>query len=164
MDKLKASPANLVILIAGVVMLIASFLDFNKYSSSSTTVTIGGQTIHVGGVGSVSYSAWSSHYFLIATIPVLLGVLMAAHVALDTFAPTVKLPERPLGFTWTQIHLVFGAQVTLMMLAFLIRDTGPLDKGIGLFLMLLAAIALLVGAILRTREAPNPATPPPPAY
>ena len=31
MDKLKLSTANLVILIAGVVMLIASFLAFNKF-------------------------------------------------------------------------------------------------------------------------------------
>jgi hypothetical protein len=42
-----------------------------------------------------------------------------------------------------------------MMLAFLIQNTSPLDKGIGLFLMLLAAIALLVGAVLRVQEQPT---------
>ena len=35
MDKLKLSTANLVILVAGAVMLIASFLAFNKYSVPS---------------------------------------------------------------------------------------------------------------------------------
>ena len=46
------------------------------------------------------------------------------------------------------------------MLAFLIQDTKPLDKGIGLYLMLLAAIALLVGAFLRMQEQPSGYTPP----
>ena len=40
MDKLKLSTANLVILIAGAVMLIASFLAFNKFSRASVTVGI----------------------------------------------------------------------------------------------------------------------------
>ena len=145
MDKLKASPGNLVILIAGAVMLIASFFAFNKLSV---------------GPFSRSYSAWSSHYFLIATIPALIGIVMAAHVAVTTFAPQVKLPVQVLGLTWTQIHLVLGFQATIMMLAFLIQDTGILDKGIGLFLMLIAAIALLVGAVLRLQEKPAGTTPP----
>ena len=60
----------------------------------------------------------------------------------------------------TQIHLVLGFQATIMMLAFLIQDTSVLSKGIGLFLMLIAAIALLVGAVLRMQEKPTSATPP----
>jgi hypothetical protein len=154
MDKLKLSTANLVILVAGLVMLIASFLAFNKYSRGS--VTIG--NVHIGGT--ISYSAWSSHYFLIATIPALIGIVMAAQVAVAGFAPEVKLPDRVLGLSWTQIHLVLGFQATIMMLAFLIQDTGILDKGVGLFLMLLAAIALLVGAVLRMQERPSGSTPP----
>ena len=82
---------------------------------------------------------------------------MAAHVALLAFAPQVKLPEKVLGLTWTQVYLVLGFQATIMMLAFLIQDTGGLSKGIGLFLMLIAAIALLVGAVLRMQEKTNPA-------
>ena len=145
MDKLKLSTANLVILIAGAVMLIASFLAFNKFSI---------------GPFSRSFSAWSSHYFLIATIPALIGIVMAAQVAVVGFASGVKLPEKVLGLSWTQIHLVLGFQATIMMLAFLVQDTGGYDKGIGLYLMLLAAIALLVGAILRAQETASGATPP----
>jgi len=85
---------------------------------------------------------------------------LAAHVAVVAFAPGVHMPERVLGFTWTQIHLVLGFQATIMMLAFLIQSTTPLDKGIGLFLMLLAAIALLVGAVLRMQEQPSGSAPP----
>jgi hypothetical protein len=143
MDKLKLSTANLVILIAGVVMLIASFLEFNKISL---------------GPFSKSWSAWGTGHFLIATIPALLGIVMAAHVAVVGFAPQVKLPDNVLGFTWTQIHLVLGFQATVMMLAFLIQDSPFGDKGIGLFLMLIAAIALLVGAFLRMQENSAPAT------
>jgi hypothetical protein len=152
MDKLKVSTANIVILVAGVVMLIASFLAFNKISVSGFT----SNGVNFGG-GSKSYSAWSSHFFLIATIPALIGIVMAAQVALAAFAPQVKLPERVLGLTWNQVHIILGFQATIMMLAFLIQSTSPLDKGVGLFLMLIAAIALLVGAVLRMQEKPNPA-------
>jgi hypothetical protein len=151
MDKIKLSTANIVILVAGIVMLIASFLAFLKISAPSFNV--GGQ--HFGG--SISRNAWSSGNFLIATIPALIGIVMAAHVAIVAFAPQVKLPERVLGLTWNQVHLVLGFQATIMMLAFLIRSTGGVDKGIGLFLMLIAAIALLVGAVLRMQEKPDPA-------
>jgi len=152
MDKLKLSTANLVILVAGVVMLIASFLAFVKYSG----VTIG--NVHLRG--SISYSAWSSHLFLIATIPALIGIVMGAQVALAAFAPQVKLPDQVLGLTWTQIHLVLGFQATIMMLAFLIQDNPFGDKGVGLFIMLIAAIALLVGAVLRMQETPSGSAPP----
>jgi len=46
---------------------------------------------------------------------------------------------------------VLAFHVAIMMLAYLIRDKGSLHWGAGFWLMLLAAIALLAGAILRTR-------------
>jgi hypothetical protein len=149
MDKLKLSTANIVILAGGVVMLIASFLAFNKVSIPSFSAN----GVSFGG-GSHSYSAWSSHFFLIATIPALIGIVMAAHVAVTAFAAQVKLPEHVLGLTWNQIHLILGFQATIMMLAFLIENSPFGDKGIGLFLMLIAAIALLVGAVMRMQEKP----------
>jgi len=135
MDKLRTP--NLVILISGAVMLIASFLPFTE-------------------TGSHSSSAWGKYYFLIATIPALLGIAMAVQVALVAYAPQVKLPEKVLGFTWTQVHLVGGFQATIMMVAFLLQDTGGLGKGIGLYLMLLAAIGSLTGAVLRMQEQKTP--------
>lgn len=137
MDKLKISTANLVILVAGAVMLIASFLAFQKFSVDGVTQ---------------SFNAWSNGFFLIATIPALLGAVMAAHVALETYAPQVALPDHVLGFTWTQVHLILAVQATIMMLAFLVQNIAPFDRGIGLFLMLIAAIALLVGAVMRMQQ------------
>jgi hypothetical protein len=137
MGRLKISTASLVILVAGAVMLIASFLTFDKVTFGSFNK---------------SFNAWSSGNFLIATIPALLGVVMAAHVALETYAPQVSMPDRVLGFTWTQVHVILAVQSTIMMLAFLIQVVSPLERGIGLFLMLLSAIGLLVGALMRMRE------------
>lgn len=141
MNKAKLTPASSVILAGGVIMLIGSFLPFYEFS--------------ILGV-SRSWNAWSSFtnlfLFPLTTLIVVFGVVMAVQVALATFAPGTSLPDRPLGFTWDQVHLVLAFQVAIMMLAYLIRDKGRLDWGAGFWLMLLAAIALLAGAILRTRD------------
>lgn len=138
MNQTKLSPANIVILAAGVVMLIGSFLDFYKLSPFSTSAWGSGQGFGIFGI---------------ATVVVFCAVVMAAQVALSAFAANVTLPDRPLGLTWDQVHLALGFQAALMMLAFLIRSKGPLDFGIGFWLMLLAGIALLVGAIMRVTGA-----------
>ena len=132
------SPANIVIIAAGVFMLIASFFSFYEFSVLGT---------------SADFTAWSSDlFFPVSIIPVVFGVVMAAHAALSTFAPQVKMPEKLFGFDWNQVHLALGAQAAIMMLAFLIQDRDPLDIGAGFWLMLLASIALAVGAVMRTRE------------
>jgi hypothetical protein len=133
------SPASIVIMAAGVVMLLASFLAFYQYSGVFA--------------GAGDFTAWSGDlFFPVTIIPVLFGVVMAAQVALTTFATNVKVPEKIAGFDWNQIHLVLGVQSAIMMLAFLVQDIGLLERGAGYWLMLLAAIALVVGAVLRVRE------------
>jgi len=150
-DKLKLSPANIVILAAGAVMLIASFLTFYKLSIPKEVFG----SISIGG--SKSYSAWGGAsgfgVFGIATVVVLCGIVMGAQVAVAGFAKGQTLPDKVLGLTWDQVHLALGFQAALLMFAFLIRSKGPLDFGIGFWLMLLAAIALLVGAIMRVTGA-----------
>jgi len=143
----KLSPANIVILAAGAVMLIASFLGF--YKLDIPVEHLGGG-VTVGG--STSYNAWSSGQFLIATLPAFIGMAMAGQIALVAFGG-VSPPEKPLGLTWDQIHLVLGFQAALMMLAFLIRSKPTNSFGIGFWLMLLSGIALFVGAVMRTSEA-----------
>lgn len=136
MDK-KPTPASIVIIVAGALMLIGSFLNFYEISFFGETD---------------GRNAWSGDlFFPVTIIPVLCGVVMALHVVLTTFA-NVDLPERVLGFSWNQLHLVLGVQAVLMMLAFLLQDKGGLDIAIGFWLMLLSAIGLAVGAVLRERE------------
>jgi hypothetical protein len=143
----KLSPANIVILAAGVVMLIGSFLDFYSFSSPD---------------GTSSFNAWSGGrgfgIFGIATVVVLCGIVMAAQVGITTFANGMNVPDQVLGLSWDQIHLALGFQAAVMMLAFLARSKGPLafgtlSFGIGFWFMLLAGIALLVGAVMRVTGA-----------
>jgi hypothetical protein len=130
----KLTPGNWTILIGGVVGFIASFLPFYTFHSFST-------------------SAWSSDANLLgnATLPAIFGLIMALHVAGTSFA-NVSLPPRVAGFTWNQIHLLLGFQAAVMMLCWLARDKSALGFGIGFVFMLLASVALLVGAIMRSRE------------
>lgn len=138
MNNSKLTPAAIVILAGGVVVLLGSFLNFYE-------VSFFGQ--------SEGRSAWSGDlFFPVTIIPVLCGVAMALHVALTAFG-NVSLPERILGLGWNQIHLALGFQATIMMLAFLIQDKGGFDIAIGFWLMLLGSIALIVGAVMRELKA-----------
>jgi hypothetical protein len=147
--KLKTSA--IVILAGAAVVLLGSFLEVLE-------------------AGDDSSNAWGDGTLPLYTLPVLLGLIMAAHVLLTTFG-NANLPERVLGLGWDQIHAAAGIWAALMMLCFLIGNTGfeiagieanP-DKGAGFWLMLLGSIALAVGAVLRTQEpatAAPPSTPP----
>jgi hypothetical protein len=135
--KQQLTPSGIVILVAAGVMLLASFLAFWE--------------IDLPGLPEISYSAWSTDlFFPVTIIPVVCGLVMAAHVALTGFA-NVMVPVRILGFTWNQLHLVLGLHAALMMLAFLVQDT-PVDKGIGFYLMLLSGLGLAIGGVLRNNE------------
>jgi hypothetical protein len=174
MNGKKPSPAGIVIIAAGAVALVASFLAFYKYSfggaglssSQLNAYRAAGIPIPTGlGGGSKSYSAWSTSGFLLfplAILPALLGLVMALHVGLTTFAD-MKLPARVLGFDWMQIHLVCGAQAVLLMLAYLLVNKGGASYGIGFWLMFVASIGLVVGAVMLSRE-PAPAAGTNPAF
>jgi len=142
-NRVKLSPANVVILAAGVLILIGSFLAFYKVS--------------VAGSGSASVNAWDRGQFMIATLPALLGSFMALQVGLVAFGH-IDMPNRLLGLTWDQVHLVLSLQAALLMLSFLARtrfsatfDTFRIETtlGVGFWLMLVAAIGLVVGAFMR---------------
>lgn len=149
MNRTKLSPANIVILAAGVVMLIATFMAFYKY----TLVGLDPDSGTLVRSGTVSTNAWDRGKFLIATLPALLGMFMAVQVGLVAFG-RIDMPNRLLGMTWDQVHLVLALQAAIMMAAFLVqaRPSSALvtvDLGIGFWLMLAAAIALVVGALMR---------------
>ncbi len=130
----KVTPPVILILVGGGLVLIGSFLDF--VSS-----------------GSFGVSAWDGDFvpFPVTIIPVLCGVAMAVHIGLTTFA-SVNLPDKVLGLGWIQIHLALAFQAVALMVTFLIVEKGGADIGIGLWLMLIASILLIVGAVMRERE------------
>ena len=146
----KLTVPQIIILAAGAVMLLGSFLDFIN-----------------------DENAWSIG--AIALLALLCGVAMAAVVALVAFA-NVRLPAEILGFTWKQIHLVLAMYAALMMLGWLLykipsvvvqgQKFGGKDLGGGFWLMFLAAIGLVVGAVMLQNQpdaagTPVPGTTPP---
>ena len=120
------TPAELTILVAGGVMLVASFLDFE------------GDT-----------SAWGKYLFPLTALLPIYGVIMAAQVAL-TAVLGMKLPPRVAGFTWEQVHLVLGLFAGLLALAWMVTDTGK--KPIGQWLIIASGFALAIGALRMQRE------------
>jgi len=54
------------------------------------------------------------------------------------------------------VHLALGFQAAIMMFAFLLRAKFRYSFGVGFWLMLLAAAALLAGAIMRVLGAGAP--------
>ena len=75
----------------------------------------------------------------------ILGVLLRAVLHL------ASLP-RLLGFTWDQLYFACATQAAVMMLAFAIEGHPGFQLGTGFYLMLLAGVALLAGAVMRSRE------------
>ena len=88
--------------------------------------------------------------FPVTAIPVVCGIVIALAVVGSIL--NVDLPARFAGFTSDQIVLACSTQAAVMMFVFMVEDNGPLDFGIGFYLMLVAAAALIVGAVMRTRE------------
>jgi hypothetical protein len=137
-NRRKLAPANIVILAAGAVMLIATFMPFYKVPLADQTVT---------------FNAWDRGLFLIATLPALLGAVMALQIGLEAFG-NITMPNRMLGLTWDQFHTVLAFQAGLLMLTLLVRARPTLvivtfTYGTGFWLMLAGSVALVVGALMR---------------
>lgn len=134
MDK-QVKPSDIVIMASGALAIIFSFFPWYTFPE---------------GLGD-DVNGWSTDLtFPLATYIPLIGLILGGHVALSRFA-NVSFPERILGFTWNQIHLVLAIFAGLLAVGWLIVDPGP-DKGIGLWLSILAAIGLVVGAVLEYLE------------
>jgi hypothetical protein len=125
-ERQSPTPGEITIMVAGALMLIFSFLHFAG-----------------------NRSAWQKPFFPIATLLPLYGLVMGLQIVLTKFA-SVKLPDAVVGFTWEQIHLALGAMAALMAIGWLFTDYG--DKQIGMWIEILGAIALVVGAVLLQRE------------
>ena len=158
------TPGELTIMASGAVALVFSFFDFYGGPDVPEVELPTGRTLG----GSTGLSAWSSGLFPVATLMVIFCVLMGLHVALTKFA-NVHVPETVAGFTWTQIHLVLGFVAALYAIAFLIvKKGGGTDTKIGFWMIFLACIGALVGAVLLRNEREGarpspPSSPSPPA-
>lgn len=168
MDFSKLKTSDWVIAGSGLVLLIASFLDW-------FTVEIEGNEFFSGA--SAGGNGWDVGFFW-AGIPVLLGLAMIAVVAIKAFSPETKLPDLPIG--WGQALFIAGAvAAAIVLLKLLIGEDADgaeafgfeVKRAFGLFLATLAAIGLAVGGFLKWQEEKSgadsypmagPGTPPPP--
>ena len=144
-DNNQPSPPDIITMAAGAVMLIAGFLAIFKFPS--------GFDVRSGSITTESENVFGNLAFPIATFVWLFGILAGLHIVLTTFA-NVKLPERVLDFTWTQIHLAAAGFCALVMVCWLVTSDLP-DKGIGFWGLLLGSIALVVGAVMRLQQSPS---------
>ena len=136
MDR-QVKPSDIVLMVSGAVALIFSFLPWFDMPE---------------GIGDIN--AWDTDLtFPLGTYIPLIGLILGGHVALTRLA-TVNMPDRVLGFTWPQIHLILAIFAGLLALGWLIVDPtdGAADKGIGLWLCILASIGLVVGAVMEYME------------
>ena len=132
MDFSKLTKGDQILGVAGIVFIISSFLAWFSVS--------------IGGFGSVSASGWDVG-FLWARLPVLIVVAMLVWVGLRLFS-SVKLPsEIPALF------LAGGALVFLLpLLKLIVGEDGPVDRGIGLFIAVLAGAGVAFAGFLKFTE------------
>lgn len=144
MDLSKFSTADKLIVGGGIAYLI--FMFFPWYGVDEV------------GFGGYDNTGWD--YFLGGILPLILVVVMVAQILISRLSPDTKLPDLPVP--WGQVHLIAGVAVgVLLILRLLIGsdevagiDTGfDLDRKIGLFLAVIAAIVVAVGGFLKSQEA-----------
>jgi hypothetical protein len=132
----KLSTPEKVIAASGILLLIASFLPW-------FTVDFLGSSISANG--------WDLD-FLVGPLPILIGIVMAAHVIVSNFASNVNLGDLP----WGKIHMIAGIIAgALLVLKLIIGEEAAgitIDRSIGMFLAGIAGIGLGVGGFLYNKE------------
>ena len=144
----KITASDIVILASAVVLVVASFLTWIDFGSPR--LPIPQQALQQLGVDIPrgTQNAWD--HFPGFVYPLIAGVIAGVQVVMEKLRP--QMPGHVAGFSWTQIDLLLGIWALLSVIAVAFEDFGYGDKGIGLWLTLIAAAGLLVGAILRLNE------------
>jgi hypothetical protein len=133
---------DIVVLVAGALAVIGSFLPFYKTEFFSPVV----------GVQSNSYNSWDTDFqllFPVATLIAVFTILAALLVALDKFA---DIEFAVLGIDSRRLPLALGFFATVLALAYLIQDKDPIDLGTGFWLLLAASVASTAGSALVRNE------------
>lgn len=132
-------PSTIMLIAGGAVLLLSSFLEWNDQFSFDGS------------------SGWETNLYGIQGIVVaVIGLAIGGGVALTKFA-NVSMPERILGFSHDQLHLVLGFS------AFLITFSLQFQTGasIGVLLGWIASAVIVAGAYIDIQAAGGASDGPP---
>lgn len=124
-----------IILIAGLVLLIDSFLPW--YS------------VDLGPFGSVNRSGWQSPGALWSILALLIALAMTASVGIKSLSPGT-LPDNVSGQSWPRIYLGGGIAAALAIVIKLINENSYM--GFGFYVGIVCVVALVVAGVLMYRE------------
>jgi hypothetical protein len=148
----RPAPAEWVIVGAGVVVVVASFLPWYRLPVNVVLDASSARTS----------SAWSRGFAPMTLLPVVFALAVAVPVVLARLAD-LHLPEQIPGMQRAQLRTVFAIGAALLALAEVAtnRMYGPvsLARGPGLWLTLLGSLALLAGVLLDRKAATQPEPP-----
>lgn len=148
MDLNKLTTSDKVIAGSAIALLIFSFLPWFKVDFGPFG-------------GDVTVNGWE--WFFWGILPVILGIVMLAQVAITAFSPDTKLPDLPV--TWGQVHLGAGAIAAILVVLKLLMGQTGWDRSFGIFLAAIAAVGLAVGGFLKFQEEKSgTSTAPPSAF
>ncbi len=134
MDSIK--PATIMLIGGGVLLFIASFLDWRSF-------------------GPFGYNGWETSFWGLQGILVAaIGLIVAAGVALATFG-SASLPDSLLGISRGQIYLMLSFSAFLIMFG----QIGASDLAIGAFLGMIGAALMTVGAYMEEQGSGSGAAP-----
>jgi hypothetical protein len=147
-DRSRATPGELVGIVAGAALAVGSFLPFYRGS-------LGGSVLApsiVAGSLSVTWTAWSDAFALFPVLPavVLTGTWIALRLALVRIGVLATTSRVARTRRYDVTVATAGAAVVL---AYVARDLGPIAPDTGAWLVLLSAAAVATGAFLRSLEA-----------
>jgi hypothetical protein len=127
-----------IILIAGPLLLIASFLPWYKI-----------EYCFLGECASATANGWDDPSGWASMLATIIGLGMAVAVGVVRFA-NVKLPEMPNGVTWGRIMLGLAIFAAFLIVIKLLDHSSNLSYGFFLGIILVAA--LIVGGGLLVQE------------
>ena len=126
-------PGPIVMLAGGVVMIIASFLDWSE-------------EFFFGG-GSAGLS--TDRFGLLGIFTLVIGIATAVNGGLEAFAPQVKRPDGALSMSRDQIAVALGFAAFFWSFGLLFAEATK----IGLILAAIGAAAVAVGGVLTDTQA-----------
>jgi hypothetical protein len=142
-DISKLTTSDKLIAGGGIVYLISMFLNWFSRSENGFSISASGWDYFIGGI-----------------LPLILILIMVAHVLITKFSPDTKLPDPPVP--WSQVHMLAGAAAAAIVLLRLIIpaeisfggvDTGEnYDRAFGVVIALIAALVVAYGGFLKSKD------------